>query len=313
MPKKLRSLIVDRVDLVDRGANPDAHVVLFKRNVKKTEFTELLNLKEFQEVVFEIMDMCMTLEDAIYSSLYAEGDRAAEIKASIAQFADEVNEALTSWMNGEAVEDRDAAAVLQKIKARVRHMVEEGLVADEDKVEKQETPPEPTPDPPPAPEPDPAPETVAKADFDVIQKQLADAREAVAKAEAAKAEAERIAKEETEKREFVELQKRADAEFGNLPGTSEERAKVLKAVQTLPDYERKHLETMLAAGQAAMAKQFETLGTDRGAETASDVVNARAKERLEKKLSKTMEQAIDAVLKEDTKLYDRYREERSGR
>jgi hypothetical protein len=307
MPKKLSQLIVDRVDLVDRGANPDAHVVLFKRDVKKTEFTDLLNLKEFQDVVFEIMDMCMTLEDAIYSSLYAEGDRAAEIKTSIAQFAEQVSAALDSWMNGSAVEQRDAATVLQKIKARMRHMVEEGLVA-EDKVEKQETPPVPKPDPP---TPDPVPETVLKADFDTVQKQLTDAREAVTKAETAKAEAERIAKEETEKREFVELQARADTQYGNLPGTSEERAKVLKAMQVMPEFERTHLETMLAAGQTAMAKQFEELGTSRPPETAADVVHARAKDRLDKKLSKTLEQATDAVLREDPKLYDRYRKEQS--
>jgi len=303
MPKKLSQLIVDRVDLVDRGANPDAHVVLFKRDVKKTEFTDLLNLKEFQEVVFEIMDMCMTLEDAIYSSLYAEGDRAAEIRTSIAQFAEQVSAALDTWMSGSAVEQRDAAAVLQKIKARMRHMVEEGLVA-EDKVEKQDTPP--TPDPP---TPDPVPETVLKADFDTIQKQLTDAREAVTKAEAAKAEAERIAKEETEKREFVELQKRADTQYGHLPGTSEERAKVLKAMQPMPDAERKQLEAMLAAGEAAMVKMFTELGTTLVAETAAEVVQARAKERVDKKLSKTHEQAVEAVLREDAALYDRYRKE----
>ncbi|MDA2933445.1 hypothetical protein MYX82_03785 [Acidobacteria bacterium AH-259-D05] len=40
MPKKLKKLRIDRIDLVDKGANPDARVVLFKRDATgKTIFT----------------------------------------------------------------------------------------------------------------------------------------------------------------------------------------------------------------------------------------------------------------------------------
>lgn len=32
MPKKLRQLVVERVDLVDRGSNPGSHILLWKRD-----------------------------------------------------------------------------------------------------------------------------------------------------------------------------------------------------------------------------------------------------------------------------------------
>ena len=38
-PKRLRKLRINRVDLVDRGANPDADVLLFKRDVEKQPLT----------------------------------------------------------------------------------------------------------------------------------------------------------------------------------------------------------------------------------------------------------------------------------
>lgn len=37
MPSKLKKLRVDRVDLVDKGANPGAHIVLFKRDAPSEE------------------------------------------------------------------------------------------------------------------------------------------------------------------------------------------------------------------------------------------------------------------------------------
>ncbi len=39
MATRLKRLVIDRVDLVDKGSNPDAHILLFKRAVNKAEWT----------------------------------------------------------------------------------------------------------------------------------------------------------------------------------------------------------------------------------------------------------------------------------
>ena len=320
MPKKLTQLIVDRVDLVDQGANPDSHIVLFKRAlVAKTAFTDLLNLQEFQEVVFEILDMCMTLEDAIFSSLYADGDRAAEIKTSVQQFGDAVTEALASWMKGDPVEQRDATVVLQKIKARLRHMVKEGLVPDE----KDQTETPPAPETPPTPAPEPTEEQIIKSLPESLRQRLALADSAteaiakaaadVAKAEASRVEAERIAKEATDNAELLTFQKRAETEFPKLPGTAEQRARVLIAMRTLPETVQTTLTEMLKAGHTALAKGFEDLGREENlsGETVTEKVRRLSNERVSKGLSKTVEQATQDVLTADDELYKAYRKEQS--
>ena len=57
MPSRLKQLIIDRVDLVDKGANPDARIVLFKRDeeVAKAEWTQAFinNLPDSSFAVIE--------------------------------------------------------------------------------------------------------------------------------------------------------------------------------------------------------------------------------------------------------------------
>lgn len=313
MPMKLSKLVVNRVDLVDRGANPDAHVVLFKRDVKKTTFNDLMDLHEFQEVVWELMDMCLTLEDAIYSSLYVDGDRAAEIQTSVKQFSEQVDAALASWLDGTPVEKRDAQSVVEKLRTRVRHLLKEDLVS-ETKKEVTETPGDA-----PVEEATPVEKTEATPELpEEVKKRLADAEAALeaAKTEAADAirkrdEAVNVAKEERDRREFVELKKRADDEFGHLPGTTDERATILKAMATLPEAVSKSLTVILKAAETAMVNAMTEVGDSRVTDgTAEAVVEKRVQELLDTKVAKTREQAMTEVFKRDNVLYLRYRAEK---
>lgn len=333
MPSKLTKLIVDRVDLVDRGANPDAHVVLFKRaepegpvsrwrqlydaltrgeSVTKMDFNELLQLQQFQSAVWGILDMCMTLEDAIYSSMYADGDRAQEIRDSIQQFSEAVDEALAAWLKGEPVAQRDASAVVEKMRDRFRQLVQEVGVADNDHVKKVDepaapAPPDPTPSP--APSPDPAPAPAAQTEEEIVKGLPQHLREKLARVDEAD-EAIRKANEdrdrERERAELLEFSKRADDEFGAYPGTAEERARVLMAVRTLPDAERATLTTMLKSGQAALTSMTGPTGGLGGEADVVKRVEAMAEELLKKGEAKTREQAIAKVLQQNPKLYDEY-------
>lgn len=76
MATKLRKLKIDRVDLVDRGANQEAHILLFKRdddNVEKAAMTlqEILDKNEERE---EKQELCWKATDALMASLNSVAD-----------------------------------------------------------------------------------------------------------------------------------------------------------------------------------------------------------------------------------------------
>lgn len=110
----------------------------------------------------------------------------------------------------------------------------------------------------------------------------------------------KLAKNETEL-ELERLQKRAEAELGHLPGTVEQRAQLLKAVEAIPDEAiRKASLEAIKAGDAAIAKSFDTFGHKNG-----QVIAGSAEDRLEK-LQKSFQkdhpnvssaQALNEVLK----------------
>jgi len=74
--------------------------------------------------------------------------------------------------------------------------------------------------------------------------------------------------------ETARLEKRADDEFGKLPGTATEKAQVLKAVASAPEAVRLHLEKMLKAGQDAIAKGFERMGHGGGRDADPSIKKA---------------------------------------
>lgn len=99
----------------------------------------------------------------------------------------------------------------------------------------------------------------------------------------------------------AELKKRADAELGHLPGTVDERAALLKAVDAIADEgQRTAALNALKAQNAAMAKAFEPAGHG-GAAVApgspADQLDQLAKKHQDANPDATYERAYDAVLK----------------
>lgn len=89
----------------------------------------------------------------------------------------------------------------------------------------------------------------------------------------------KLAKTEREAREKVELEKRADEELKNLPGEQAVKVEVLKAVDGIKDEEtRKSAQALLKAGNDALEKSFEELGSrGEGFQKATDELDAMAK------------------------------------
>jgi hypothetical protein len=94
--------------------------------------------------------------------------------------------------------------------------------------------------------------------------------------------------------------KRADEELKHLPGTVDERAAMLKAVEAITDEsQRKAALNALHAGSAAIAKSFETIGHGGSPEPGSptDDLDKLAKAHMQANPDLTSEQAYEAVLK----------------
>lgn len=103
------------------------------------------------------------------------------------------------------------------------------------------------------------------------------------------------------------LRKRADDDFSHLPGTTDERALVLKAMGGMEEAVRKSLEAILKAGEAALKAGFERTGSSIGA-----VVSGSAAEELQtltkayaKEHSVSEAVAYDAVAQANPGLYER--------
>lgn len=110
-----------------------------------------------------------------------------------------------------------------------------------------------------------ADETVEVAGQKVSKSAVGDAMFMVLKAQAAETtELRKQVAEEVSKREDMEIAKRVDAEFPNLPGTPAEKVAVFKNLQTLPKEQRETVEKMLKAGNKAISGAFEKLGSRSG-------------------------------------------------
>lgn len=91
-------------------------------------------------------------------------------------------------------------------------------------------------------------QALAKADEDrkAMEKRLADA--------------EQVAKDEMAKREMIELRTQADREFPFIPGTTDERAAILKSIQSLPESEQARLMDILKSNNALSQAQITAQG-----------------------------------------------------
>lgn len=154
-------------------------------------------------------------------------------------------------------------------------------------------------------------ETVAKADFEALRKQLAD-QEVLRKAEADKnAElGERIAKMELDRKRGVFVAKAA--ELSNLAKAEDLGNLLLEVSESVSADAFKALETLLVAANAQLAKGalFATFG-QAGAEPAGDKgfaekITELAKAKVAAGTCKTIELAKLEVIREDASLRAEY-------
>lgn len=127
----------------------------------------------------------------------------------------------------------------------------------------------------------------------------------------------KIAKAEREARQNAEFAKRADDEYGNVVGSTEERAAMLKAIAGMPDDVRKSFEAVM--GQAEQLNKANMITKGHGSGTVKKgspdaQLDALAKRHQEANPGTSYAKAYDAVLQteEGSRLYSESREARPG-
>lgn len=266
MPTMLMGLRINRVDLVDKGANQDgtgdgAHVLLFKRATPSVEG----NMK--------LTDM--TPEQLLK---HAE-DQATKI--------DEQATSITALETGKTDLDTKVADLTKSVEKLTKAA---GKAAGDD--------------------PD---EEILKGLPDNVRKLLDKKDEAITKAQGEAEEASKIAKAERETRLTKEYIVKADG-LKAVIGKPADIAKQLRAIDEGLDEEiAKAVQDTISSLNDLVEKSelFKTLSRREDADEGSAVaeVAKRAKQKVEKGLAPTIEQARAAVFDEDPKLAVRMREE----
>ena len=328
MATRLKKLRINRVDVVDKGAAPDARIVLFKRHepVEKNDeydhgdytpqtVEQILSQRDAKEAWWELTG---ALEMSVRSIMAcAEPDEAADLLTqTVNEFSTRARKLLPgmavskAWR--EAVDEvekagrviagqrltriKDAISVLQQI-VREAEPAEKGEsdMAEADVAKRAEQ---------------------AEARIKELEAQIAKADDVTKRLEAAEQraqDAEAVAKrnqERLEEREYIEKAQQYTA----LPVKAEEDWRVLKAIDAMePSVRDRALELLAAAeGQLALAGALSSVGKGgerRGGGSAYADAQLLARGLVQKGTHTSESEAMTQVFRENPALYERYRQE----
>lgn len=331
MATRLKKLRINRIDLVDKGAAPDAVIALYKRQEpleKNDEYEggdstpqtveQILSQRDAKEAWWELTG---ALEMSVRSIMAcADPAEAADLLTqTVNEFSSRARKLLPdmvvskAWV--EAVDEvekagrviagqrlariKDAIAVLQQIVREAEPGEKETEMADADVAKRAEE---------------------AEARVKALEAEVAKAQDISKRLEAAEAraqQAEDVAKrnqERLEEREYIEKAQQYTA----LPVKADEDWRVLKAIDSLePSVRDRALELLGAAeGQLALAGALTSVGKGgekRGGGSALADATLLARGLVQKGTHTSETDAMQQVWRDNPGLYDRYRKEAQGR
>ena len=331
-PKKRNLLRVKRIDtigLVDRGDNPEADILIWKRDPKAVDkkaetFSEQGKQNDVRHEVYDMTDrMSRALHGAVFEAEEGQ-DPAAIINASLEQFTAAVRAAAPGWLAGKPVREHQGAVVMAETKKGEKFDVaklDEAARAEFKRLEDEAS---------------------------ALTKQVGDLTTKVADLEKnvppppkdvlkgltpeARAEVETELKKRDEANDTLRKSHEAlvakmdrdamairFAKGGDLEGLSGDKRTdlVLAAKKAMSAEDFTALDTMLraTAEQIRTGGLFKELGTGAQGEgkTAWDEIQAKAAEMVTKGEAPTLEQAVDKVVRADRALAKRYQDEQKAR
>lgn len=259
MPTYLKNLKLEELSFVDKGANQHARVTIFKRakpaggdagddTGNDEETTMPVDEKKVAELEKQVADLTASVTKANEASeaLKKELEAATAAKAAadaIAKLSD-VEKAHYATLKG----DDDKKMFLEMSEDDRKKATKKAADADEVvKIEGQEI----------------RKSVVGEATFTVM-----------------KSQAERIAKAEDdikkarEEGEMATLRKRADDQYGHVPGTTDERASMLREIGKMDKETQALFEKVFEQSEKLAKSAFGTFGTAAGGELTADVKKA---------------------------------------
>jgi hypothetical protein len=329
MATRLKKLRINRVDVVDKGANQHATIALYKRadaiakDDMEHDYTprtvnQILQEREARDQWYELMSVLECSVREIVGSADPQ-DVPGLLTQTVNEFSAAAKDLIprVSMSKGwqEAVDEVEKAG--RVIAGQRLTRIKDAIAALQQIVREAE---------PEAKEPDMADADVAKRAADAearvkeLEAQVAKAEDVTKRLEAAEAraqEAEAVAKrnqERLEEREYIEKAQRYSA----LPIKAEEDWKVLKAIDAMePSVRDRALELLGAAeGQLALAGALTTVGKGgerTGGTSAMEQMLALADGLVSKGTHSSRDEAMRQVSRDNPALYERYRKEASGR
>lgn len=332
MPTRLKKLRINRIDLVDRGANALAKIAIYKRQepVEKNgdddgsshDYTprtvnQILGEREAREEWYELMN---ALECSV-REIVGSADP-ADVPGLLTQTVNEFSQAAkdlipkVTMAKGlreavEAVEKagrviagqrltriKDAIAVLQQIVREAEPAAKEPDMADTDVAKRAEA---------------------AEAKVKELEVQLAKADDVTKRLDAAEKRAEAaeaVAKRNQERLEEREYITKAQA-YEALPIKAEEDWKVLRAIDTLEPSVRDRALELLSAAEGQLARAGALAPVGKGGEgkggSAYAELDALAKAAVVKGTSADYDMAFTQAMRARPDLYDRHRRESRDR
>lgn len=323
MPKRLKDLVITKVSLVPKGANPDADVTLFKsaEPINKVTYDEVVagHPEGVRKALWAIYDAAYTFQNTAYANMMGGKNVMSDMEKSIEQFTTACMDALAE-VNLTKATKKSADDIQTTVIAKAREflamhtketpmkkreeMSKEELLAELERVEKAKATPEPA-----------APtmtDIMKMPDLpDVVKKALENQNTEITnlKQEVAKNAAD--AKAANEARELQEMTTYVEKELKHLPGKSEDIAKSLIAAKaTLKKEDYDLVVQSMKAGSAGISKALAEEGLD---DTSAALGDAYAKlEGIAKELQKadpklTKEQAFAKAVEDNKDLYLEHR------
>lgn len=334
MPTKLKDLIINRVDLVERGDNPEASIALFKRKqepaspgtnndggdakprhgeivISHPEFADKGALEKFAGLVRGLLQKEGVNTDMPFNmEKFTKGLTDDTLKQRLEGLEKEQVDALTAAVEALAEEDRTPQAVkyeLDLLEKEAELQATKDALEQAAKPKKQEDEEED--------EEDEEYANTAKGIPEEIMKTLPeDVRKVLEENQTKTKEALDLAKRlQTEKLEAEYVGKARN--FSCVVAEPEKVGKVLKKIADFSKEDYDVIEAVLKAANERINRNdllLKEIGANSDAGGAGDawgrIVQA-GKEIVAKNADMTLEQAIDKVIHDEPTLYEEYRKE----
>jgi len=309
MPKKLKNLLIDRVDLVRRGDNPEAHIALFKRKPEGGDDTTETTLSKFVDRVVEAISTKKGVDTvpqpfSLKKWLGELKDEESKPLIDRMKTLDEDYQKAVSEAMGKLEEEQRSILALnyeidkQEMKAELDTLKQEDEDEDDEEEEEEEEV-----------------ANSAKSIPEEVMKSLPEEVQTMLKAQQSEAKkalelAEDLRKEKLEK-EYTDIAK----QYPNVVGTPDAFGKVLKRVADNSAEDFAVIDAVLKAAEERITRNdllMKEFGAARG-ETAGDAwtrIDAKAQKLLESDSNgMTKEQAVAKIMRDEPELYKQYQKE----